>query len=206
MRPASALLLFIVVACGTGCGPRDPLEQVVSAPTMGRYAAWRSHLASDSHAANLRRIEEALQEIRLSVAGERELKRQLDERVEGGSKAIDEAVRQRVDGRRVRDVLQLGYELRVRRLKEELAGLEKAMNQNAQLVTRPGDLESKHHLEGLQERQQVRVEKYRADLAAAERELEPLLAKSGRRLIDTSSDTPDEMPLRMNSPAGKTRV
>lgn len=206
MQPARALLLIFLVAGGAGCGSRDPLEQVISAPTMGRFAAWRSHLASDSNRANLRRTEEALQEIRLSVAAERELKRQMGERVDGGSEAIDEGVRQRVDGRRWREVLQLGYELRVRRLKQELAGLEKAMNQNAQLVTRPGDLESKHHLEGLQERQQVRVEKYRADLAAAERELDPLLAKTGRRQLETTSETPDEMPLRMNDPAGKIRV
>ena len=67
--------------------------------------------------------------------------------------------------------MKIGYELRVRRLKEELAGLEDAMNKNAQLVTRPGDYESKHHLEGLRDRQAARVQKYRDDLAAAEREL-----------------------------------
>jgi hypothetical protein len=206
MQTARALLLVMIALSAAGCAPRDPMERIVSVPSTGRLAAWRSHLASDSSAETVRRVEEALQEIRLSIAGERELKRQMGERVEGGTEAIDEAVRQRVNGRRLREVMQLGYELRVRRLKEELAGLEKAMSKNAQLVTRPGDLESQHHLEGLQQRQQVRVEKYREELAAAERELEPLLIKSGRRLIEPRSDTPDEMPLRVDRPAGVKKV
>jgi hypothetical protein len=187
------------------CAARDPLERIVSAPTTGRLAAWRSHAASDYNADTFRRIEEALQEIRLSFAGERELKRQLGEKVVGGADSLDESVRQRVDGRRLREVLQLGYELRVRRLKEELAGLEDAMDKNSQLVTRPGDLESKHHLEGLQERQRVRVEKYRADVTAAERELAPLFAKSGRPMLEPRVETPDELPLRIRNEAAKTR-
>jgi hypothetical protein len=174
MRAVRALIGFVVLATVTGCAPRDPLEQVVSAPTLSRLSSWRARIASDASAGTRARVEEALQEIRLSYAGERELKRQLDERVVSGTEVIDEAVRKRVDGQRLRDVLRTGYGLRVRRLKEELAGLEDAMKQNSRLVTRPGDLESQHHLEGLRDRQLVRVQKYREDLAAAERELESL--------------------------------
>ena len=188
--PVAALACLLVLAA---CAARDPLERVISAPTTGRLAAWRSHAASEYNVDTLRRIEEALQEIRLSLAGERELKRQLGEKLEGGVGSLDESVRQRVDGRRLREVIQLGYELRVRRLQEELVGLENAMAKNSQLVTRPGDLESKHHLEGLQDRQRVRVEKYRADLAAAEKELAPLLAKSGRPMLEPRVETPDEL-------------
>ena len=199
-RPIVVLAGWLLLA---GCAPRDPLERVVSTPTTGRLAAWRSHAASDYNVDTLRRIELALQEIRLSFAGERELKRQLGEKVEGGVDSLDESVRQRVDGRRLREVLQLGYELRVRRLREELAGLENAMDKNSLLITRPGDLESKHHLEGLQERQRVRVEKYRADLAAAEREVAPLFAKSGRPMLEPRVETPDEPALRMENKAAK---
>jgi len=173
----------------SGCSPRDPLERVVSVPNASRFAAWRSHVASDSGAENRRRVEEALNEIRLNVTGERELKRAMGERVAAGTEVIDEAIRQRVDGRPLREVVQIGYELRVRRLKEEMVGLADAMSKNAQLVTRPGDVDSKHHLEGLRDRQATRLEKYREDLAAAEKELAPLLAKTGRRLIDLSNDT-----------------
>jgi hypothetical protein len=143
----------------------------------------------------VRRVEVALLEIRLSITAERELKRQLGERVVGGTQEIDEAVRQRVDGRPLREVLQLGYELRVLRLEEELAGLEAAMRQNERLVTRPGDLESEHHLEGLRDRQQVRVATYREQISAAERELGPLRARTGRRLIDAPLGAADEVPV-----------
>lgn len=190
-----AVTLILVMA---GCAPSDPLDQRVSAATADRFATWRAHIMSDSGPETRRRVEEALQEIRLQFAGERELQRAMGERVASGTDVIDEAVRARVNGRPLVEVLQLGYELRVRRLKQELAGLEDAMSKNAQLVTRPGDLESKHHLEGLQERQRVRVEKYREDIAAAEKELAPLAARTGRTMIERAADSPDEMPVPMS--------
>jgi hypothetical protein len=179
MQPARALLVVAILLTVSGCGPANPLDQTVAASSPARFAAWRAHVVSDASPDTRRRVDEALQEIRMSITGERELKRQMGERVASGSEEIDEAVRQRVDGRTIREVMQQGYELRVRRLKEELAGLEDALSKNARLVTRPGDLESKQHLEGLRERQLVRVAKYREDLAAAERELAQLQAKTG---------------------------
>jgi hypothetical protein len=203
---ARLLPVLVVLGVMPACGSRDALDQIVAVPTASRFANWRAQVASDAGPDTRRRVEEALQEIRLSVSGERELKRSMGENVPAmGRESIDEAVRLRVDGRRLGEVLQLGYELRVRRLKEELAGLEDAMNKNAQLVTKPGDLESKHHLEGLQGRQQLRVEKYRADIAAAEQELAPLLARSGRRLIEAPTDKPDEMPVPIK-PTDKRKV
>lgn len=199
------LLLLFAIGLGlglVGCAPSDPLDRMVSAPTAGRFAAWRSHIVSDSGAETRRRVEDALQEIRQDLTGTRELKRAKGEAVSSGPAEIDEALRQRVDGHSLRDVVQLGLELRVNRLTSELAGLEKAMSQNAQLVTRPGDLESRHHLDAVRERQQVRVETYRTDLAAAERELAPFL-KSRPRLLDAlappPTDSPDEMPERVKA-------
>jgi hypothetical protein len=201
MRRVRTFSIVAIAVIWGACGPRDPLDRVISAPTSGRLAAWRSHVASDYNVDTLKRVEQALQEIRLHVTGERELKRQMGESVPAGAETIDEAVRQRVDRHSLREVLQYGCELRMRRLAEELTALEDAMSKNAQLVTKPGDIESKHHLEGLQERQRGRVEKYRADLAATERELAPLLAKTGRHLIEPRSDAPDEMQLRIRKEA-----
>jgi hypothetical protein len=190
-----ALSIAALLLGPLGC-TRDPMERVVSARTTSRLAAWRAHVASDYNVETMRRVEQALQEIRLNVTGNRELKRQLGESITSGTEVIDEAIRARVHGRRLREVLQLGYELRVRRLTEELTGLEDAMSKNAQLVTRPGDLASKHHLEGLQERQHARVEKYRADIEAAEKELAPLVAKSGKRSIELRTEAGDQLPFR----------
>ena len=196
MGRARALSILAFLLGTIGCA-RDPMESVVSAPTTSRLAAWRAHVGSDFNVETMRRVEQALNEIRLNVTGDRELKRQLGDPITSGTDVIDEAIRERVHGRRLREVLQLGYELRVRRLTEELAGLEDAMSKNAQLVTRPGDLDSKHHLEGLQDRQRVRVEKYRADIASAEKELAPLVAKAGKRLIEPRTEAGDQMPFRI---------
>ncbi len=168
--PAMVWLVILTV----GCGPSDPLDKVVSVPTLSRFASWRAGVASDAGPSTRVRVDDALQEMRANFAAERELKRRLDERIVSGTEVLDEAVRNRVHGQRLRDVLRIGYELRIRRVREEMTGLEDAMGKNAGLVTRPGDYESKHHLEGLRDRQLIRLQKYRDELAAAERELESL--------------------------------
>ena len=190
---ASAFVLLLTVGgCLTGCS--DRLEQKVSATTAGRLAAWRASFASDSNAALCSQADAAFQEIRQFVAGERELKRRRGEPVEVGTAAIDDGVRERVNGLPLREVMQLGLELKIRRLKEELAGLEDVVGKNDQLLTRPGDTEARRILDELRARQTGRIEKYREDLAQAERELEPLVARSRRSLLPPKSVETDQSP------------
>jgi len=178
---AGGVILVVLVAC-----QRDPLERKVSAGTPAAFSVWRAGVDSDSGVETRRRVAEALREIRFKIAGDRELQRLTDAEARVAT-SVDDAVRAKVDGRLLREVVQLGYELRIARLTSEMAGLEEAMRKNANLITRPGDLESRHHLDGLHDRQAARVAQYRADLTAAERELVPLLAASGRRLLDSDS-------------------
>ncbi|MBL9203045.1 MAG: hypothetical protein JNL39_21230 [Opitutaceae bacterium] len=192
MRAVIALFVSWLATFLAGCG--GPLDQKVSAKSPAALASWRANIAGSSSAEHRRRVEDALQEIRMAVAAERERKRLLGQPIAPGAEAVDIALAERVHGRRVGEMLQLVSELRVRRLATELAGLEDAMNKNAQLITRPGDLASRHHLDGLRDRQKARVDKYREELAAAEKELAPLLAASGRRLLG-----PEEVPL-VNAP------
>jgi hypothetical protein len=176
---AALLVLGVLGAC-----QRDPLDRKVSAATPTAFSVWRSSVDSDSGPEMRRRVADALLEIRLKIAGDREQQRLTDAETRAAG-SIDDAVRAKVDGRVLREVVQLGYELRVARLTSELAGLEEAMRKNANLITRPGDVESRQHLDGLRDRQAARAAQYRADLAAAQRELAPLLAVSGRRLLDS---------------------
>lgn len=188
--------LLTLLLASSACQRGDPLDRKVSVPTPSAFAAWRWEIASDGAAPLRRQVTAALLEIRFHNEGNRAL-----DRIMAGPDAsppigadVDEAIRQRIDGRSLREVLQLGAELRVRRLKSELAGLEYAVEQNAKLVTKPGDLESKHHLEGLRERQLARVAKYKEDLAEAERELAPLRAHSGKSLLP---EEPEPAPERI---------
>ncbi len=189
--------LFTLCGCLAGCS--DPLDQKVPAATAGKFAAWRAHIASDSSAAIRGQVDAAVQEIRQTVAGERELKRRRGEPVEAGIVAIDEGVRERVDGRPLRDVVQLGLELKVNRLKAELAGLEDVVDKNDQLLTRPGDTEARRILDDLRGRQTTRIEKYREELTAAEGELAPLLKARGSVLPKKAADLTevDDAPQRV---------
>ncbi|MBL9210895.1 MAG: hypothetical protein JNL92_10540 [Opitutaceae bacterium] len=180
---AGFVALLVLSAC-----QRDPLDRKVSAATPTAFSVWRSSVDSDSGLEVRRRVADALLEIRFKIAGDRELQRLTDAETRAAI-SIDDAVRAKVDGRVLREVVQWGYELRVDRLTSELAGLEEAMRKNANLITRPGDIESRHHLDGLRDRQAARVAQYRADLAAAERELAPLLATTGRRFLEGDART-----------------
>lgn len=188
----SALAAALLAAAG--CGPADPLAKKVSARTQSGFASWRAQIASDAGTETRRQVNLALDEIRLKASAEREADRRMGRPIASGGEGLDEAVREKVDGRTLREVVQLGYELREQRLARELAALEDAMKMNAQLVTRPGDVESRQHLDGVRDRQQGRVDTYRADLAATQRELAPLLKVTGRRLVEAPTDTPDQMP------------
>lgn len=183
---------------GLGC-QRDPLDRKVSAESPGAFSSWRARIETDSGLDLRRQAKTALDEIRINVAADLHIKRARGEPVAAGE-SIDDLVRKRVDGKPLREVLQLGFELRHIRLKTELAALEQAMNENAQLQTKPGDVESRQHLDGLRDRQAKRVAQYREDLAVTERDLQPLVAVSGRKLVDPVVERPDEMPV----PVSKT--
>lgn len=187
------LVAALVFLCA-GCGPRDPLDRKVHARGANAVNMWQSRLAGEFSAADRVRIEGALQEIRLRIMGDKEAT---------GSAAIAEALGTKIHGRTVREVIQLGCELRLVRLRGEGAELERAMEQNSRLVTRPGDRASETHLVELYGRQSVRLEKYRTDILAAEKELAALVKVTGRllheppKLPEKPTDTPDVMPERV---------
>ena len=191
-RSLLALALPGVLALA-GCLRGDPLEWKVRAPNPRALFSWRMTVDSAMGVENCRRLNEALQEIRLNVAAGRAVDRWLGQAVRPSMDDIEEAMCRRVHDQSLRTVLQLGCELRVIRLKEELAALENAVKVNAELITKPGDVDSRHFLEGFRERQGARAAKCRADLANAERELAPLLRAGGRRLLEPSTDQMGEV-------------
>src|SRR5688572_23469259 len=129
MRWTWPLLVAATIATGlAGCLRGDPLGWTVSAKDSRALALWRAKVHSGIGAENNRRLDEALQELRANIAGQRELNRWSGENTgEGGKEVIDAAVCARINGRPLREVLQLGYEFRVLRLKQEFAGLENAV-------------------------------------------------------------------------------
>src|ERR1043166_5116646 len=118
---------FAVVLVVAGCIRGDPWSQIIRASTPNALNIWQSRLAGEFSAEDRRRISECFQEIRLKIMGDREIARAMDESPPKSSESIDDVLRRMVDGRPLREAMQLGYEYRLRRLKRELAGLEFAM-------------------------------------------------------------------------------
>ncbi len=190
MPRAGAVLLAAIAFAAVGCGRGDPLARTVSAADGPAVARWELRLATDCSPADRRRIEQALQDIRLKIMGDKEAR---------GSAGIADALSRKVHGRSVREVLQLGCESRLLRLRAEGAELERALEQNSRLMTRPGDTASERHLVEIHGKQWNRLEKYRADIAAAEGELRELIKVTGRLLIEPPVDNPEVMPQRVKT-------
>lgn len=171
-----------LLALLAGCAPTDPIEERVRAKSPLAFNTWQSRFASRLDAGERARFEAALQEIRLKIMADREAT---------GSDPISEALRAKIDGRPVREVLQLGLELRLARLLQEHAALNTVMRQNAMLQTRDGDKASEEYLVNFHQKQAARLEKLEAEIEATQREVEPLLKTTGRSVLPP----PDEPPV-----------
>jgi hypothetical protein len=68
------------------------------------------------------------------------------DKIASGSTAVDEAMRERIDNRAVREILQIGFRSKYDRLNIERAQLEVLIHENADVRTRPGDTESAEEL------------------------------------------------------------
>ena len=181
-----------LIAAASGCSRGEPLERKVSAASPVAFARWQNRLADDFPPEKRRQIEEALQEIRLKIMGDREAT---------GSAAIDEAFRARIHDRPLREAIQLGWESRLLRLRAEGQALEKVLEKNSTLQTREGDTVSERYLVELHQKQVTRLERIRADIVATEKELEPLLRRTGRRML-----VDDHAPVLISAPPVKPRT
>ncbi len=173
-----------------GCQPRELAERVVTARSPIVFSIWQSRWAADAPPELRRTFEAALQDIRLQIMADREA---------SGSEAVDAALRAKIDGRPVREVWQLGCESRLRRLRPQLAELERVIALNSLLQTRPGDDASEKYLVEVYRKQSARLEELSREIQAAEAELAPLLQRSGRRLLP-----PEGVPEESAAP-GKVR-
>ena len=165
MRRALLALVLVVTALSSGCGPRDPLDRVVSAESANALAMWRSQAAGSLNSALLQDFDEAVKELKLAVMNNLEAT---------GTAAVEEAMRAKIHGRTLRDVLRLAWESKIKRLEVDLSGLAIATEQNERLVTRPGDGDSKNYLERFRLKQGERREAAERELKSAQEKLKAL--------------------------------
>lgn len=133
-----------------GCTPTPRLERKVPADSPSAFGSWQGRARSQFTPDEWREFEEALQEIKLKLMADNEA---------SGTDNVNTAMRAKIDGRTVREVLQLGYSGKLWRLGVERSELERMINENATLLTRPGDTASAEYLERKHRDQTARLNK-----------------------------------------------
>jgi hypothetical protein len=142
-------LACAALACAVaGCGPSDPLEAKVAANDDLGLSMWEGEASRDLTLGQMADFKLALQEIRFHI---------MATGAASGSKPVEDAMLQMINGQTVRHVLQEGLGWGLDRAEAERSTLEAGMKTNAQMRTRPGDTDSANYLSDLRERQVKRL-------------------------------------------------
>ena len=153
-----ALALLLAVA---GCKPSDPLTAKISADDSTDLFRWQRDITGSLIPELKRQMEGALQEIRLDIQFRGEA---------SGHDPIEAALCKRVNRLTLKDALLLGTQLKWRRLAGEREDLQKVVNTNSRLVTKPGDMAAAADLDLYRGKHIQRLENTIRDLAATEKD------------------------------------
>jgi hypothetical protein len=131
-----------------GCGPSDPLDKTVDADSPGSFEIWKAKAYDYLDADQMAEFEEAVREIKYEA---------MATSAATGSEAVNEAARQAVNGRTVRNVMERGLAWELSRLQAERWAQNSAASANFHARTKPGDTESASYLHDIVQRQEARV-------------------------------------------------
>lgn len=176
------MLLCLAVA---GCGPGDPLAMKVDAGDFLALSMWKADAGRRLTSRQLADFDEAVQEIKFRVMA--------DGRASGGANVDAESMGM-IDGKTLGEVLQLGLGWELDRVASERDQLAAAMDRNARMRTRPGDLRSQAYLSDLHDRQLERLHAADAEVAHVRERLAEygFKADGAPRSVAASSDMPAE--------------
>ena len=165
LRPMGVALLLLAALGAAGCQKTHALDVKVSAATAGAFSDWRIRVGSDLSAADWRAFDDAVQEIKLELMAAQEA---------SGGAAVNAAARARIQGRTVREVLQAGWQGKVRRLGVERAELAVVIEKNSHLAIKPGNAASAVDLARTRQRQAEHLQRLTDEIAATEQKLKQL--------------------------------
>jgi hypothetical protein len=160
--------LAVVVALATACQRTPRYDEKVAAENAGAFGRWQRDVQGSFKPAEWAEFESALQDIKVRIITLREAT---------GTEGVNDALRPKIHGRSVRDVLRDGYEARIWRLNVEKTELEKMVKENASLRTNPGDTASSSYLESKRKSQEERLRKVGEEIRAAEETVKGLAAR-----------------------------
>jgi hexokinase len=156
-RAGNVIALSLVLL--VGCAPSSPYQQPIDAESPIRFATWRADTDSSLTREEWGWFDVAIQEFKFQVM----LGRQTT-----GSEAIDAAVCEKINGRKLGDVMRDGLQAYLKRKTTDKDQLEQAIRTNSKLRIPPGDEAKARELADFQENLQQRLAKLKEEVAAAE--------------------------------------
>jgi hypothetical protein len=156
-----ALLLLAAPAC-----TRTPIEDSkITAADTTEFFRWKRDAMNALSPERQRQLESTIEELRLDIMFKREA---------SGHDAIEAAVCQRLNNLTVKQALLLGAQTKWQRLAAERDDLQRVINANAHLITKPGDETAALDLGEFRAKQQQRLDADARELPALEREIHEL--------------------------------
>lgn len=152
-----------------GCARIPPAQQPVEASSAIEFSMWRTRLNDELTREEWRWFDVAMQEFKYQLM--------LDQKV-SGSAAIETAVREKIHGRTLADVMREGLQAHLRRKTAERDELEAAIAINAKRRIPPGDTALQQEFAAHQEKLKKKIPGLNAELATVQAELDRLQARS----------------------------
>jgi hypothetical protein len=183
LRVGSALICLLVT--GVGCS-RAPVEDTpIAADDTTEFFRWKRDIAGRLTPERQRQLESALEELRLDIMFRQEA---------SGHDAIESAVCRKLNHLPLKEALLLGLQVKWKRLAGEQADLQRVLNANAHLITKPGDHAAADDLESYRAKQQKRFDTVAADRQSVEREIKAL----GGKVAALEAPAPIQAPLNVS--------
>jgi len=176
----TAVCLSVIFA---GCSRVEPVRAPVAAEDPPAFAAWQRKVAGGFPAELQQEFAGAIQEIRFDVVAKNEAT---------GHDAIEAALCKRINARTVSEVVLSGHELKLHRLETERDDLQRAMNTNAHLITKPGDEGAARQLEQIRAQQQQRLDAANTAIQAVERSIQAHGGVVGPKRMEGAAAVPLE--------------
>ncbi|HVU35366.1 MAG TPA: hypothetical protein VHE61_18155 [Opitutaceae bacterium] len=191
LRNFSSCLLLAAVAVLAGCSQGNPLDDHADAGTPHDYAMWHQRESDRLTVPQSQALDTAIEQLKLKAQA-------------GGAKgdAIDDAMRKEINGKTVREVLQLGYSWGLATLEEQRTYVDQFIKQNAELTTKPGDTASADYLAERRDEQTSRRRQLDQQISDLEDQMKSLgLAVVPAKLPPNAGKIPDQ-PQPSATPSG----
>jgi len=144
-----ALYFLVPIVAGfafSGCDRTPPLDQKIAADSYLAFEMWRSRTEPDLTLDQRKDFAAAQWEISSKIIADRK---------PADSQDTAETMREQIDGKTIREVLERGYGLKLARLNAECTALESFIRHNAE--RQPVDVESANYLADWRDQQMSRL-------------------------------------------------